>query len=102
MSKHKSEQRAERFGIGDKVDAKVVSVNLENRRIVLSIKALEVEMEEKAMRDYGSIDSGASLGDILGEALGKAANSSDGSKAKIKSSTKKENNKDVESDEGNE
>lgn len=71
LSKHKSEQRPERFGIGDKVDAKVLSES-KDRKISLSIKALEVEIEKKAIAEYGSKDSGASLGEILGVALGNA------------------------------
>lgn len=71
LSKHKSEQRAERFGIGDKVDAKVVSIEPNERKVVLSIKALEVEEEQRAIAEYGSKDSGASLGEILGMALNK-------------------------------
>jgi small subunit ribosomal protein S1 len=71
LSKHKSEQRPDRFGIGDKVDAKVLSES-KDRKISLSIKALEVDVEKKAIAEYGSKDSGASLGEILGVALGNA------------------------------
>lgn len=73
LSKHKSEQRPERFGVGDKVDAKVVSIDSKDRKVNVSIKTLEVDEEKKAIAEYGSKDSGASLGDILGVALGKAA-----------------------------
>lgn len=69
LSKHKSEQRPERFGVGDKVDAQVISSD--PKKLVLSIKALEVEEEKRAIAEYGSRDSGASLGEILGVALGK-------------------------------
>ncbi len=69
LSRDRSEQRADRFAVGEKVDAKVTQINQESRKLTLSIKAREVEEEKKAMKDYGSSDSGASLGDILGAAL---------------------------------
>ena len=72
LSRDRSEQRPDRFAVGEKVDAKVTSVDRSTRRVTLSIKAREVEEEKKAMADYGSSDSGASLGDILGAALRKA------------------------------
>lgn len=71
LSKHKSEQRPERFGVGDKVDAKIISIDDKTRKIALSIKAHEIDEEKKTIAEYGSVDSGASLGDILGVALGK-------------------------------
>jgi small subunit ribosomal protein S1 len=69
LSKERSEQRPERFAVGEKVDVKVTQIDQANRRVSLSIKALEVEEEKSAMAKYGSSDSGASLGDILGAAL---------------------------------
>jgi small subunit ribosomal protein S1 len=69
LSKHKSEQRPERFGVGDKVDAKVTAIEAKDRKVSLSIKAYEVEEEKKTIAEYGSANSGASLGDILGKAL---------------------------------
>jgi small subunit ribosomal protein S1 len=86
LSKHKSEQRPERFGIGDKVDAKILAVEAKERKIMLSIKALEVEAEKKAIAEYGSKDSGASLGEMLGVALGtgKKAASEEAASAKPK------------------
>jgi small subunit ribosomal protein S1 len=72
LSRDRSEQRPERFAEGEKLDAKVISVDRSSRRVQLSIKAREVDEEKKAMADYGSSDSGASLGDILGAALRKA------------------------------
>jgi small subunit ribosomal protein S1 len=69
LSRERSEQRPERFAIGEKVDAKVTQVDRAARKISLSIKAKEVEEEKVAMQEYGSSDSGASLGDILGAAL---------------------------------
>lgn len=71
LSKHKSEQRPERFGVGDKVDAKVTIFDSKDRKFAVSIKALEIEEEKKTIAEYGSVDSGASLGEILGVALGK-------------------------------
>lgn len=69
LSRDRSEQRPDRFAVGEKVDAKVVNFDAANRRISLSIKAKEIDEEKQAMKDYGSSDSGASLGDILGAAL---------------------------------
>ncbi len=69
LSRDRSEQRPERFAVGEKVDAKVTNVDSKTRKLTLSIKAREVEEEKKAMAEYGSSDSGASLGDILGAAL---------------------------------
>ena len=69
LARERSEQRPDRFAIGEKVDAKVTQVDKASRRISLSIKALEIEEEKEAMAQFGSSDSGASLGDILGAAL---------------------------------
>ena len=69
LSRDRSEQRPDRFAVGEKVDAKVTSIDKSSRKVSLSIKAREVEEEEQAMADYGSSDAGASLGEILGAAL---------------------------------
>ena len=69
LSRDRSEQRSDRFAPDEKVDAKVTHVDAKSRKLTLSIKAREVEEEKQAMADYGSSDSGASLGDILGAAL---------------------------------
>jgi small subunit ribosomal protein S1 len=69
LSADRSEQRPDRFAPGEKVDAKVTAVDKSNRKLNLSIKAREVQEEKEAMAEYGSSDSGASLGDILGAAL---------------------------------
>ncbi|MEM9014643.1 MAG: 30S ribosomal protein S1 [Pseudomonadota bacterium] len=69
LSKDRAEQRPERFAVGDKVDARVTGVDTKTRRINLSIKAREVAEEKEAVEQFGSADSGASLGDILGAAL---------------------------------
>ena len=69
LSRDRQDQRPERFSVGDKVDAKVISIDNKTRRIGLSIKALEIAEEKEAVEQFGSSDSGASLGDILGAAL---------------------------------
>ena len=69
LSRDRNEQRPERFSEGDKIDAKVVNLDKSSRKMNLSIKALELAEEKEAVEQYGSTDSGASLGDILGAAL---------------------------------
>jgi small subunit ribosomal protein S1 len=69
LSRDRSEQRPERFQKGDKVDVRVTDVNKGNRKLGLSIKAREIAEEKEAVEQFGSSDSGASLGDILGAAL---------------------------------
>src|ERR1700759_3341631 len=72
LARDRGDQRPERFGRGDKVDALVTSFDKTTRKIGLSIKAREISEEKEAVAQYGSSDSGASLGDILGAALKKA------------------------------
>jgi small subunit ribosomal protein S1 len=72
LARDRSEQRPERFAVGEKVDAKVLQVDRATRKLSLSVKALEFEEEKQAMKQYGSSDSGASLGDILGAAMNRA------------------------------
>ena len=79
LSRDRADQRPERFAVGDKVDAKVVTFDRASRRVSLSVKALEIAEEAEAVAQYGSADAGASLGDILGAAL-----ASSGTKAKAK------------------
>jgi small subunit ribosomal protein S1 len=69
LSRDRMDQRPERFAVGDKVDALVTGVDRASRRVTVSIKALEMRDEKEAVEQYGSTDSGASLGDILGAAL---------------------------------
>ena len=69
LSRDRAEQRPERFQVGDKVDVRVTNVDGKSRRLGLSIKAREIAEEKEAVEQYGSSDSGASLGDILGAAL---------------------------------
>ncbi len=71
LSRDRTEQRPERFNVGDKVDAAVVSVDKASRRISVSIKQLELAEEKQAVAQYGSTDSGASLGDIFKAAIKK-------------------------------
>ena len=77
LSRDRSEQRPERFAVGNKVDARVTQMDKSSRRISVSIKALEIAEEKEAVAQYGSTDSGASLGDILGAALTKAQGDAD-------------------------
>ena len=72
LARERSEQRADRFAVGEKVDAKITNIEKGARKVTLSIKAREMEEEKQAMAEYGSSDSGASLGDILGAAIKKA------------------------------
>jgi small subunit ribosomal protein S1 len=69
LSRDRAEQRPDRFGVGDKVDVRVTNIDAKTRRLGLSIKAREIAEEKEAVEQYGSSDSGASLGDILGAAL---------------------------------
>ncbi len=69
LARDRADQRAERFAVGEKVDARVTLFDRKARKVAVSIKALEVAEEKEAIAQYGSADSGASLGDILGAAL---------------------------------
>ena len=69
LSRDRNEQRPERFAVGDRADAMITAVDKASRRISVSIKALEMKDEQEAIEQFGSSDSGASLGDILGAAL---------------------------------
>ena len=69
LSRDRAEQRPERFGVGDKVDVRVTNIDAKTRKLGMSIKAREIAEEKEAVQQYGSSDSGASLGDILGVAL---------------------------------
>jgi small subunit ribosomal protein S1 len=69
LSRDRDEQRPERFQVGQKVDARVIAFDKKTRKLQVSIKALEIAEEKEAVAQYGSTDSGASLGDILGAAL---------------------------------
>ncbi|PZO88919.1 MAG: 30S ribosomal protein S1 [Micavibrio aeruginosavorus] len=72
LSRERSEQRPDRFAVGEKVDAKILTVDKKKHQVTLSIKARELDEDKQALEQFGSTESGASLGDILGAALGKA------------------------------
>ncbi|HCQ70862.1 MAG TPA: 30S ribosomal protein S1, partial [Rhodospirillaceae bacterium] len=69
LSRERSEQRPDRFAVGEKIDAKITAVDRKTRKLSLSIKAREIDEDKQAMAEFGSTESGASLGDILGAAL---------------------------------
>src|SRR4029078_596321 len=69
LARDRNDQRADRFAVGEKVDARVIQFDKKARKVQVSIKALEVAEEKEAIAQYGSSDSGATLGDILGTAL---------------------------------
>ncbi len=71
LARERSEQKPDRFAVKEKVDAKITNIDKGTRKIALSIKAREVDEEKQAMAEFGSSDSGASLGDILGAAIKK-------------------------------
>jgi small subunit ribosomal protein S1 len=82
IARERQEQRTDRFAIGDRLDVKVTAVEKTTRKVTLSIKALEADEHKKAITEYGSVDSGASLGDILGAALNQAAEDKSSKKKK--------------------
>ena len=73
LAREKSEQRPDRFAIGEKVDAKITAIDRAARKLSLTIKGREVEEDKQAIQDFGTADSGASLGDILGAAIRRRA-----------------------------
>jgi len=77
LSRDRSEQRPDRFAVGEKVDAKITNVDAKTRRMTLSIKAREIDEDKQVMAEFGSSDSGASLGDILGPALARGGEAED-------------------------
>ena len=81
LAKERSEQRPDRFAVGEKVDARILVIDPKNHKLTLSIKAREVEEEKAAMAEFGSADSGASLGDILGAAIKAKAKKGDDDEA---------------------
>ena len=87
LAKERADQRVDRFAVDEKIDARIMSIDSTTRAVNLSIKALQMAEEKQAMKDYGSVDSGASLGDILGAALEKKAKKAE-EKPKAKKVTK--------------
>jgi small subunit ribosomal protein S1 len=77
LSRDRSEQRPDRFAVGERLDAKITTLDRATRKVTLSIKAREVDEEKKAMAEFGSAESGASLGDILGAAIRRRQGESD-------------------------
>src|SRR5437667_4948672 len=77
LARERGEQRPERFAVGQKVDGRVIQFDRRAHKIQVSIKALEVAEEKEAIAQYGSSDSGATLGDILGTALKRAGEKTD-------------------------
>ncbi len=69
LARDRADQRPERFAVGEKMDARITLFDRKARKVAVSIKALEMAEEKEAIAQYGSADSGASLGDILGAAL---------------------------------
>ncbi len=69
LSRDRNEQRPERFSVGDRMDAQITNIDKAARRVSVSVKSLEMAEEKEAIEQFGSSDSGASLGDILGAAL---------------------------------
>ena len=69
LSKNKEEQNISRYNEGQKINAKISSIDLTNRKFALSIRQLEVDEEQSLLEKYGSKSSGSVLGDILGKAL---------------------------------
>ena len=109
LSRERSEQRPDRFAIGEKVDAKIVSVDRKNRKVGMSIKQRELDEDKQALKEFGSTESGASLGDILGAALketpkdeakkkAKAEEPKKKAPAKKKAESKEESKKDTKED----
>ncbi len=100
LSRERSEQRPDRFAVGEKLDAKVLKVDRSGRKLELSIKQKEIDEDKHAMAEYGSSDSGASLGDILGAALQrKGANASDEAEAPKKAAKKAKKEDDAATEE---
>jgi small subunit ribosomal protein S1 len=69
LARDKGDQRPDRFAVGEKVDARITAIDRAARKLSLTIKGKEIEEEKAAMAEFGSSDSGASLGDILGAAI---------------------------------
>ena len=69
LARERADQRPERFAAGEKLDVRVILFDRKARKVQVSVKALEMAEEKEAMAQFGSADSGATLGDILGAAL---------------------------------
>ena len=89
LARERGEQRPERFAVGQKVDARVTQFDRKTRKVGVSIKALEVAEEKEAIAQYGTADSGASLGDILGAALNKQRSGGEKDDAEVEAEAEK-------------
>jgi small subunit ribosomal protein S1 len=98
LSRERSEQRPDRFAVGEKVDAKVLTVDKKTRKLGLSIKQREMDEDKQALETFGSTESGASLGDILGAALNKGGPVEEKKEAKPKKAASKKDADDAEGD----
>ena len=101
LSRERSEQRPDRFAVDEKVDAKIISVDRKNRKVGLSIKQRELDEDKQALKEFGSTESGASLGDILGAALNESPKDAKAEKkapAKKATTKKKKEETDEKSD----
>ncbi|MFL6727935.1 MAG: S1 RNA-binding domain-containing protein, partial [Sphingomicrobium sp.] len=88
LGRDRDEQRPERFQVGQKFDARVIGFD-RSKKPNFSIKAMQIAEEKQAVAQYGSSDSGASLGDILGAALKEAQAAKPAAKPAAKSPKKK-------------
>jgi len=84
LSRERSEQQPTRFALGEKIDARITAIDPKTRKIALSIKQREIAEEKEAVAEYGSTDTGASLGDILGAAISEAARQRDSGEPEAK------------------
>ena len=101
LSRERSEQRPDRFAVDEKVDAKIISVDRKTRKVGLSIKQRELDEDKQALKEFGSTESGASLGDILGAALNESPKDAKAEKkapAKKATTKKKKEETDEKSD----
>ena len=78
LAKDKADQRIDRFAVGERVDAQVTAIDKKTGKLTLSIKSMEMKEEKEMIKQYGSQDSGASLGDILGKAMEKKGSKDSG------------------------
>ena len=90
LSRERLEQRPDRFAVGEKVDAKVMTIDKKSRKLNLSIKAREIDEDKQALETFGSTESGASLGDILGAALKDQGSEAEDKKPAKKAAAKKD------------
>ncbi len=90
LSRERSEQRPDRFAVGEKVDAKIIAIDSKKHHLSLSIKQREIDEDKAAMAEFGSTESGASLGDILGAALKDSKTAGEDDASKKKTSKKKD------------